>query len=207
MGNISEIYAKEKKFSPEVFNKHSSSLRDTVCVFEYASYPKAMQECYKYDKYEKQDTKASRKAYAEKKKSTIEKKLGKCLKNNEHIAVGVTAVFLAYQDGLSKEDALKCGLLVSIAYENLSDPVTWGHAIESYTKFHRANNIIDKCRKKNIEEGGTRGYVVNILKCNQEVSVEEFWKKIVSAQNSLKPFIAECRAAIEITELPSLNKC
>ena len=131
----------------------------------------------------------------EKKRYEIQSRLSKCLKSDEHLAVGVTAAVLAYMDGLDPQEALKCGLLISTAYENYSDPKTWLNPLYSLKNFAVARGKYLLCTTSN------DGKYAHLC------SPSGFKKVIDKAIEELTPFIAECKAMIEVTDIPSLKTC
>lgn len=131
----------------------------------------------------------------EKNRSKIHSRLSKCLKSNEHIGVGVTGAVIAYMDGLEPQEALKCGLLISTAYENYSDPEAWLNSLSSLMDFAVARGKYLKCTTSN------NGKYAHL--CNPT----GFKKVIDKAIEGLTPFIAECKVMIEVSEMPNLTTC
>jgi len=128
-------------------------------------------------------------------KKKIAKRIKTCLKDNEHIAAGVGAAAAAYLDGMDTEDALKCGVLVSSAYESYTNGRDWTDTLPRLYRFAVEQGIYSNCV---ITEGK-----LDTSLCNPEV----FAKSIVEAESALKPFISQCRTAIKQLKLPSVKQC
>lgn len=140
-------------------------------------------------------TKKQDRIVTEKNRDKIHNRLSKCLKSNEHLGVGVTGAVLAYMDGLEPQEALKCGLLISTAYENYSDPKAWLNSLSSLKYFAVARGKYLKCTTSN---DGKYAHL-----CNPS----GFKKVIDKAIKDSTPFIVECKEMIKVTEIPNLTTC